>query len=554
MARQRFINRDWHGMQEDHAQRLEVYNAAIDQIFRKITDVLGERLHAREVWIGIKAVYSGLITDRDDREIAETFLNSVTRSVFTTIGVDNDIEFVHTDIENPPAEISSEVYREFAAARSTAEVIEDILKWQAFPLTTAARQRDARLAGEIVDERLRASGIDARFECVQMVKSVFFRGELAYIIGRMFVAGRLMPFVLCMRNGDEGVYLDAVLTEENDVSLLFSFARSYFHVEVERPYELVQFIGSIIPRKRAAEIYISIGYNKHGKTELYRNALRHLAESTDKYVLARGQRGMVMICFTLPSYGVVFKIIKDEFEYPKTCTREQVIGRYHLVFRHDRAGRLIDAQEYRYLELERPRFTDELVEELLRVAGETVSVRGDKVVFKLCYAERRVTPLNVYLQEADDAAARSAVIDYGHAIKDLARTNIFPGDLMLKNFGVTRHGRLVFYDYDEICLLTDCNIREMPDEDDYDSELSSEPWYGVGQNDVFPQEFRYFLGLPEPLFDVFLEHHSDLLEVNFWKDVQCRLRAGELFHVAPYPPERRLDHARGCVEMPPMRS
>jgi len=381
-----------------------------------------------------------------------------------------------------------------------------------------------------------------------MVRSVFFRGEYAYLIGRIHSGTRVLPLAICLRNTEErGIVVDAVLLEENDISRLFSFTRSYFHVKVDRPYELVRFINTIIPRKRTAEIYISIGYNRHGKTELFRNAMRHLRKTDDKYVLARGQRGMVMVVFTMPSYPVVFKIIKDHFHVSKSCTRESVIDQYHLVFRHDRAGRLMDAQEYHYMELARRLFSDALLEKLFRVAAETVFLRGDRVVIRHCYAERRVIPLNLYLQEADPEAARAAVIDYGQAIKDLAYTNLFPGDLMLKNFGVTRHGRVVFYDYDEISLLTDCSIRELPEDDGLSG---SEPWYGVAEKDMFPEEFTYFLGLEPDHKQVFLDHHGDLLGVEFWRRLQRELKAGKLYHIAPYNDEKRIDHQQTRAHAP----
>jgi isocitrate dehydrogenase kinase/phosphatase len=279
---------------------------------------------------------------------------------------------------------------------------------------------------------------------------------------------------------------------------------------------------------------------------LYRHALRQLATSTDLYQRAQGARGLVMIVFTRPTYPVVFKIIKDVCDYPKQCTRREVIDRYRLVFEHDRAGRLIDAQEYEYLALDRRRFAPELLEELLAVAGDAVRLDGDRVVVKHCYAERRVTPLDVYLRQADPLAARAAVIDYGQAIKDLATTNLFPGDLLLKNFGVTRQQRVVFYDYDEIRLLTTCRFYALPEPPDESLETADEPWFGVAEGDMCPEEFVRFLGLNSQLRDVFCEHHGDLLTPRYWLDIRRRLAAGELFHVPPYSEANRLQcNSRG---------
>ena len=303
----------------------------------------------------------------------------------------------------------------------------------------------------------------------EVVTVPFFRGERAYLIGRVPRAAEpssWVPLVLCIHDDDGELAVDAVLLDESDVRLLFSYTRSYFHVDAERPHDLVQFLKTLMPHKSRAEIYISLGYHKHGKTELYRHALRHLATSSDCYQLAEGIRGMVMTVFTMPSYPVVFKIIKDACDYPKQCTRREVIERYRLVFEHDRAGRLIDAQEYEFLVLDRGRFADELLSELLDLANSSVTVEGDRVIIKHCYAERRVIPLDLYLRQASPLAARAAVIDYGQAIKDLAITNLFPGDLLLKNFGVTRQNRVVFYDYDEVRLLTECRFLNIPETDD----------------------------------------------------------------------------------------
>jgi isocitrate dehydrogenase kinase/phosphatase len=551
-AKRRFAERDWAGMRADSAQRLDVYELAVERIVARSHLLLGERVRSRLVWTSAKAVYSGLINDRDDWEIAETFFNSVTRRIFTTVGVDEEIEFVHTDYDSPPTPAKSAVYRTYTVAGSLAECISRLLGDYQLPLGDEDRAGESELAAAEIERRVRWLGQGTQIDRIEMASSAFYRDGFAYLVGRMVAADQTVPLVLCLRSARTGVFLDAVLSEQDDVSLLFSFARSYFHVQTPRPYDLVRFIKTIIPRKPTAEIYISIGYNKHGKTELYRHALRHLARTSDKYQLAAGERGMVMAVFTMPSYPVVFKIIKDKFDYPKQTTRQAVIDRYRLVFKHDRAGRLIDAQEYRFLELDRHRFCDQLLAELLAVAAQNVSVAGDRVVIEHCYAERRVTPLGVYLAQADQQAAEAAVIDYGQAIKDLAVTNIFPGDLMLKNFGVTRQRRVVFYDYDEVCLLSDCTIRKLPAGDDYDDEIADEPWFAVGRYDIFPEEFSYFLGLAEPLRSVFLAHHAELLTVDYWLDIQRRLRAGQSFPIAPYGQHRRLP--RVPWHRPPQRA
>lgn len=538
-APERFVECDWRGLQEDARQRLEVRDDALRQLVAEVRHRLGDRLHDRITWVGIKAVFSALIGGRDDWELAETFFNSVTRRVFTTVGIDPEIEFVHTDFVTPPTPSRETVHRRYEA-ETTADLIRRALEdHPELLLSPETIERDAeRVASKAAAAFDLAPG--DQITRAEFTKSLFYRGEHAYLMGRTLRDGETRPLVVCLTNDHRGPHAEALLTEESDVSLLFSFTRSYFQVEVHRPHDMVLFISSLIPRKRVAEIYISLGYNKHGKTELYRNALHHLAHSTDNYQLAEGSRGMVMVVFTMRSYPVVFKIIRDRFDFPKDCSRTSVIDRYHLIFTHDRAGRLVDAQEYEYLVLSRSRFDDDLLAYLHEKAEGSIAIEGDSVVIKHCYAERRVTPLNVYWQQVEEHDAVSAVLDYGQAIKDLAMTNLFPGDLLPKNFGVTHRGRVVFYDYDEVCLVTECNFRKIPKARCYEDEMAGEPWYGVGPYDIFPEEFINFLGLPPRLREAFVQRHGDLLEADYWNDLKQRLVAGELFHVPPYVDQRRL--------------
>jgi isocitrate dehydrogenase kinase/phosphatase len=334
--------------------------------------------------------------------------------------------------------------------------------------------------------------------------------------------------------------VDAVLMTSDEASVVFGFSWTYFRVDAPRPRALVEFLQSIMPIKQAHELYTSIGYNKHGKTELYRGLLSHLEGSDARFAFVEGDEGMVMAAFTLPSFNVVFKIIKDSFGAPKNTTRRAVMAKYQFVFVRDRVGRLADAQEFEHLEFPRRCFPDDLLDYLLRVAGSTVRVEGERVIVRHLYTERKVIPLNLYLKEADAAAARDAVIDYGNAIKDLAAADIFTGDMLAKNFGVTRHGRVICYDYDELCLLSECRFRRMPQPTSEEEELAAEPWFFVGEQDVFPEEFNAFLVPSGEVRNTFLQAHADLLGIEFWQGVQRRLAQGEIVDVFPYRREARL--------------
>lgn len=539
-ARYCFQKRLWHQGQLDSVERLDLYKKLIDRVVNEIRDLLAERVQEKLVWASMKAVYSGLISQRDDWELAETFFNSVTRRIFATVGLNPQIEFVDTDFDSPPTPSSKPVYKTIANPGSLVQLVRDILGNYDLGVEYEDFERDVGATVREITARLEKT--DAfQVERAEMIEPVFYRSKGAFLIGRLCgERGLLLPFTIALLHLDKGLAVDAVLLEEDELNIVFSFTRSYFHVQVARPYDMVWFLKSIMPQKRAAELYISLGFNKHGKTELYRNLLEHLTTSSDQFEIARGIPGMVMTVFTLPSYDMVFKIIRDRFDFPKTNTPQEVMAKYQLVFKHDRAGRLIDAQEFEHLKFERSRFSEPLLTELQRLAAKTVTIGTNYVIIRHAYIERRVTPLNLYLQEVDEAAAMAAVIDCGNSIKDLAATNIFVGDMLLKNFGVTRHGRIVFYDYDELTSVTGCNFRNFPEPSSYDEEMAAEPWYNVDENDVFPEEFKTFLGLQGILRELFIQYHSNLFSVEYWRKLQERLCRGEILDIFPYQDKKRL--------------
>jgi len=535
-ARAHFESANWHGVQHDAAVRFDLYADAVSTGLMRLVPLLGRRIDDRPTWTALRAAYAQAIAGRGDVELAESFFNSFTRKIFHTIGVDPAVEFMSSAMPAQPLPATESATRHFARTGSLRRLVREILDAYRFAPGWEDAEGDAARVAIAMEDRLVAREVRG----VELARPVFFRGKAAYLVGRIATESTDVPYVLALTNPAGKIVVDAVLLNEDDVSIVFSFARSYFFVEMEWPHQTVSFLKTIMPRKPIAELYNAVGCNKHGKTELYRSILHHLKSTDDRFEIAPGQRGMVMSVFTLPGLDVVFKVIKDRFDYPKTVTHEEVRDKYRLVFRHDRAGRLVDAQEFEHLEFDGARFSDELRRELSNVAAETVKFQGDTVVIGHLYTERRLRPLDVYLREAPRAAAHEAIVEYGQVLRDLAATNIFPGDMLLKNFGVTRHGRLIFYDYDELCLLTDCNFRTLPQARTDLEEVAAEPWFYVGERDIFPEEFRSFLGLRKDLLQTFLAHHGELLHVDFWHRMQDLHHRGEVVDIFPYRFSRRL--------------
>ena len=541
-APQRFEARDWRNSQRDAVERIELYDKCVTRAVTHMRERLGEDAIERALWSSIKRRFTELIDELPDLEFDKTFFNSVTRQTFGTIGVDAAVEFIALDL-NPIGRITTAIETNVYGNRGSLELLfEEVLADFRFRTPYLDFDRSVRIITNEVRAHCDVMGeadSDAsrpplQVEQVELVRAPFFQMTRAYLVGRISGKGWMLPFVLALKNTESGVLIDAIMMDESSVSILFSFTRSYFHCDLPHVGQAVVFLKTILPRKPVSELYTVLGRAKQGKTERYRELFRHLQQSTDQFVHAPGDRGLVMICFTLPSFDVVFKIIRDRFAYPKNVLREEVLKKYELVFKHDRAGRLVDAQEFKRLQFPTARFSDEVIAELKSEAAGTVRFEDDQLVIGHMYIERRMTPLNLYIRNASREDAERAVLDYGQCIRDLAVTNIFAGDLLLKNFGVTRHGRVIFYDYDELCAVTDCRFRDVPQAQNEEDEMRAEAWFHVNENDVFPETFMQFLGFDPQLKEAFLKVHGEIMTADWWRGIQARLTEGEVLEVLPY--------------------
>ncbi|WP_439100638.1 bifunctional isocitrate dehydrogenase kinase/phosphatase [Congregibacter sp.] len=537
-ARSRFENADWLGIHAATIQRIDLYKLKVNFVLDTVELVAGEELRNYEFWRDTRKIYARLIRNHNNFEIAETFYNSVYNAVFEHEQVRNDYAFVFSSQGDIPLSDSSPVLHYYSVENSLRGTIEKLLTDYRFNIPYEDLTRDVdRLLEAFQEELVLIADFDINRKDMRMevLSHHFYRNKGAYIVGRILSGPDSMPFVLpLLHNEDGGVYVDTVLFGSNRVSVVFSFTRTYFMVDATIPSQYVLFLAKLMPAKPISEIYSSMGYNKHGKTYYHRSAVRHMESTTDKFVIAPGIKGMVMSVFTLPSYPFVFKIIKDRFTPPKEVTHDEVKAKYRLVKRADRAGRMADTQEFTNLAFARDRFSEELITELKAVAPSQIEERGKALIIGHLYVERRMTPLNLYLQDATDLEVEEVMDEYGNSIKQLAAANIFPGDMLLKNFGVTRHGRVVFYDYDEIVPLTDCNFRIIPEPRNEMEEMASQPWYSVGPNDIFPEEFRLFFSGNQRARKAFDEKHSDIYEARFWQSLQEQIRSGYVESFYPY--------------------
>jgi isocitrate dehydrogenase kinase/phosphatase len=567
-AKHRFETADWHGQQRAQRERIEFYDLRVLECSNRLEREFKAGDQPMEVWQQVKLLYIGLLVDHHQPELAETFFNSVTTKILHRSYFQNDFIFVRPAvsteyIQNSEAD-ARPTYRAYYPTRETMQATA-LRMVQDFDLRLGFEdlERDTALVAQVMREQLGDFALRANFQ-VQVLTGLFFRNKGCYIVGKLINGFQELGFALPVLHGKTGLLrIDAALFGEDDLLMLFSFARAYFMVDMEVPSAYVQFLRSLMPRKPRNEIYNALGLAKQGKTLFYRDFLHHLRHSTDKFRIAPGIKGMVMLVFDQPSFPYVFKVIKDFYPPPKDTSREQIKGKYLLVKQHDRVGRMADTLEYSGVGFPLDRFELELLAEIEKFAPSQLQIntRSDgtqEVIIKHVYIERRMIPLNIYLQEAFDAGGADAsntspnaerargqiargVVEYGNAIKDLVAANIFPGDMLWKNFGITRHGKVVFYDYDEIEYITDCNFRRVPAPRNEEDEMSGETWYSVGPKDVFPETFTPFLLGNPAVRKVFMEHHADLLDADFWQGHKDRIAQGYVHDVFPYDREKRFE-------------
>jgi isocitrate dehydrogenase kinase/phosphatase len=578
-AKHRFETADWRGQQRAQRERIEFYDLRVRECSNRLEHEFKAGTQPMDIWQQVKLHYIGLLVDHHRPELAETFFNSVTTKILHRNYFQNSFIFfrpaVSTEyIENTESEALPTYRAYYPTADNMQAVLQQIVLDFSLNRDFEDLPRDTAWVMGVMQALLANAKLHANFQ-FQVLSSLFYRNKGAYVVGKMINGFTEFPFALPILYNKPETHLkiDAVLNGDDDLHVLFSFARAYFMVDMDIPSAYVQFLRSMMPRKPRNEIYNALGLAKQGKTLFYRDFLYHLRHSSDKFRIAPGIKGMVMLVFDLPSFPYVFKVIKDYFPQPKDTTREQIKAKYLLVKQHDRVGRMADTLEYSGVAFPRNRFTDKLIADIEKFAPSQLEISdrdGDgqfEVILKHCYIERRMIPLNLYLQEAFDAGGADpsntspaalraredlerAVIEYGNALKDLMAANIFPGDMLWKNFGVTRHGKVVFYDYDEIEYITDCVFRKVPQARNEEDEMSGEVWYTVGPKDVFPETFSPFL-LGNPVVrEVFMKHHANLLDAAFWQKNKDRILKGQMFDVFPYAQSKRFNPGSISLEMP----
>ncbi len=539
-AQQRFEQADWHAVQQAMKNRIHLYDHHVGLVVEQLRCITNGQSTDAAFLLRVKEHYTRLLPDYPRFEIAESFFNSVYCRLFDHRSLTPERLFIFSSqperrFRTIPRPLAKDFHPDHGWESLLMRVISDLplrLRWQ-------NKSRDIHYIIRHLTETL---GTDNLAEShLQVANELFYRNKAAWLVGKLITPSGTLPFLLPIHQTDDGeLFIDTCLTTTAEASIVFGFARSYFMVYAPLPAALVEWLREILPGKTTAELYMAIGCQKHAKTESYREYLVYLQGCNEQFIEAPGIRGMVMLVFTLPGFDRVFKVIKDKFAPQKEMSAAHVRACYQLVKEHDRVGRMADTQEFENFVLEKRHISPALMELLLQEAAEKITDLGEQIVIHHLYIERRMVPLNIWLEQVEGQQLRDAIEEYGNAIRQLAAANIFPGDMLFKNFGVTRHGRVVFYDYDEICYMTEVNFRDIPPPRYPEDELASEPWYSVSPGDVFPEEFRHWLCADPRIGPLFEEMHADLFRADYWRALQNRIREGHVEDVYAYRRRQRF--------------
>ena len=547
-AQQRFEQADWHAVQQAMKNRIHLYDHHVGLVVEQLRCITDGKSTDAEFLLRVKQHYTALLPDYPRFEIAESFFNSVYCRLFDHRSLTPERLFIFSSQpERRFRTIPRPLAKTFSPEHGWETLLGKMLSDLPLRLPWQDRLRDvsyiiAQLTETFGDELLRQAHL-------HIANELFYRNKAAWLVGKIVTPVGTLPFLLPIHRSDDGeLFVDACLTGSDEASIVFGFARSYFMVYAPLPAALVEWLREILPGKTTAELYMAIGCQKHAKTESYREYLAYLANTNEQFIEAPGIRGMVMLVFTLPGFDRVFKIIKDKFAPQKEMSAAHVRACYQLVKEHDRVGRMADTQEFENFVLEKRQISAALMALLQAEVPEKIADLGDRIVIRHLYIERRMVPLNIWLERVEGQQLRDAIEEYGNAIRQLAAANIFPGDMLFKNFGVTRHGRVVFYDYDEICYMTEVNFRDIPPPRYPEDELSSEPWYSVAPGDVFPEEFRHWLCADPRIGPLFEEMHADLFRADYWRALQARIREGHVEDVYAYRRRQRFSVRYGATE------
>lgn len=560
-AKYRFLNREWAQDVQDGVSRINLHPEIMGKLKEDVRHVQPDENFIRQHWREIRTSYMRLVKEKSQvgnayrRDLVHTYFYMAQRIFFPRDSIDDPMGLVWDNRANPSIVPGFVVKYEQGRSGQLRKLLAKIINKSPFSGHLAHAQDDALLGARALELGLQNHGKNIEdLSSLELLSPVFYQTKRAYQVGRVvFKSGEFLPMVLGYAHPESGVQLDVVLVGEKDVSPLFSYTRSNFHVDVSAYREMVEYLVQMLPNKNRIDFLAAIGFHNPAKEYLKASLRAKLARPNAHFDFAIGVKGNATDVFSVTGFPFVFKIPRELSKKIDFVGRERIIENYRYVHRIDRVGRMLDGLRFQNMRFKKTNFTPELLAYLQENSPSHVRGEGDDVVFDDIFVQKKVIPLNVYLERADDKHTRSALIGLGECIKELISVGIFPGDLMAKNFGVDSDGKVVYYDYDDVDSVSKFQFRNIPAARNDDEEtMALTDRITAGDYDIFPEQIATFLLRPKDL-EMFRLYHADLLRAEGWNKLKQSYESGEIPDLFPYPESKRLRHDVGSVVSKPGR-
>ena len=541
LAQRAFEDMDPHASIRISQERLGLYSRYIAEHGPRILAAFPALAANLAVWDALDRLFTAMIVDRYDADIAFSFAHSIRRNI--SRGLWRPVAYSFPPPSKLRAYSMASVHRRLRiSGRIDTELLCTALQTPNFAVPFRDLQGDAQRILERVEQVLGGPGHGVPL-ALDVIDAGFFRDRSAFIVGRWLLAdGGIAPFVVALLNSADGIYADAVLHRVSDIHDLFSSALANFHVTTRLYYQTCVFLFSLMPRRPFGHHYSTIGYNHVGKVAIL-NEINDQVRCGHRFERSPGVPGTVALGFTFDECAYHLKVIRDRptssykwGAYPGVAA---VSDKYRVVHEINRAGSMLDNVMYFNLRLDRGMFDPALLDEICSQAAESVQVDDGGVYLRLLIVQMKIVPLPVYLENAGEDATRAVMISLGHCIRNNAATNIFNKDLDSRNYGVGRYGRVFLFDYDAVEKLTDVKIRTNTDREP--GEEAVPEWFFEEGVIFLPEELEHGMQLKSHhARRCFHEENSDLLGMEYWLDVQRKLKRGEVPGLKTYPDSTKL--------------
>jgi isocitrate dehydrogenase kinase/phosphatase len=477
-------------------------------------------------------------------DIGRAYLHSLRRKIYQ--GEWRAADYSFAEMISSSNKFISKVVKSFEVDGSLGEeVIGEILRIPNFIRSYAFLEDDTqRIAQRVADNISRSQHKAQKLIRVEMINTGFYRNRGAYLVGRLiFDNDRFVPLVIALLNDETGIYVDAVLTSETYAHNIFSSTLANFHVTSTYYHEVCALLKSIMPRRPLGLHYSTIGYNHLGKVAVMSELESELVDSEAGLVTAVGSTGTVAMGFASSNSAYNLKVIRDkpttQYKWGEFGGLESVIRKYTRVHEINRTGSMLDSIIYYRVRLDRKWFSAGLLEDLLTSASGTVSLFGDDVIFKYLIVQIKLTPLPIYLENATEKQAETAITNLGYCIKNNAAADIFNKDLDARNYGIGAYSKVYLFDYDAIEKLTEVKIRTNLDREAGEEDVPD--WFFEDGIVFLPEELVSGLCIPQRwLCDFFTRRHARLLTTDYWSEIQNDLLEGTIPSVSVYPDNERI--------------